>query len=191
LEPGAEEEAEEIAKLCGYAIWFLGGESILEFGEAIAWQIADVSTDEFILKCKRYCAQAERMSRPMLASHCLASMPLISKYADWFKEYGRDAWINEWILEFKKEAPETAAKQPTSGAPMAGPLGDLVKRSGASRRILCGSMVEYFQEVAKQMYEAGVDRRGSGRKEQIGGKSYIIDVWVLPDGTTLEGGYPE
>jgi hypothetical protein len=118
-------------------------------------------------------------------------MPLISKYADWFKQYGRDRWISEWTLEFKKEAPEIAVKKPEMGAPMAGPLGDLVKRSGANRRIVCASMVEYFQEVAKQMYEAGLDRRGSGRKEQIGGKSYIIDVWDLPDGTTLECGYPE
>jgi hypothetical protein len=72
-----------------------------------------------------------------------------------------------------------------------GPLSDLVKRAGANRRIVCGSMVEYFQEVAKKMYEAGLDRSGTGRKEQIDGKSYIIDVWVLPDGTKLESGYRE
>lgn len=191
LEPGAEKEAEEIAQLCGYAIWFTGEESILGFGETIAWQTADVTDDEFIQKCRLYCAQAQRMSRPMLASHCLGSMPLISKYVDWFKEYGRDAWIGQLTLAFKKEVPETAVTQSERGAPMARPLDDLVKRAGANRRIVCGSMVEYFQEVVKKMYEAGVDRRGSGRKEQIGGKSYIIDVWVLPDGTTVECGYPE
>jgi hypothetical protein len=158
----------------------------------IAWEIADVAQDEFILKCRQYCARAERMSRPMLASHCLASMPLISKYADWFKKYGRDRWISELTLEFEKDAtPEIAVKKPEMGAPMPGSLADVVKRAGASRRILSSSMAEYFQEVAKQMYEAGVDRRDSGRKEQIGGRSYIIDVWTLPDGTTLEGGYPE
>jgi hypothetical protein len=77
------------------------------------------------------------------------------------------------------------------GAPMTGPLDDLIKRAGPTRRILCGNMIEYFQEVAKKMYEAGLDRRGSGCKEQIGGKSYVIDVWVFPDGTTLECGYCE
>lgn len=191
MEPGDRKEAEDIAKLVGYAIWFRGEESILEFGTVIAWQTADVTSDEFILKCRRYAAQAERMSRPMLASHCLASMPLISKYADWFKKSGRDARIRELTLEFEKEASEIAVKKTEIGAPMIGPLDDIIKRAGANRRILCGSMAEYFQQVAKQMYDAGLDRRGSGHKEQIGGKSYIIDVWDLPNGTTLECGYPE
>jgi hypothetical protein len=115
LELGAEKEAEEIVALCGYAIWFLGEESILDIGSTIAWEIADVTRDEFILRCRRYCANAQRMSRPSLASHCLASMSLISNYADWFKQYGRDAWINEWILKFREEAPELPSYPPVKG----------------------------------------------------------------------------
>jgi hypothetical protein len=65
----------------------------------------------------------------------------------------------------------------------------LINRAGSNRRILCGSMFEYIQQVAKTMYELNLDRRGSGRTETIDGRQYIIDEWILPDGTTIKSGY--
>ena len=69
-------------------------------------------------------------------------------------------------------------------------LEDLIKRAGPTRRILCGDVQEYFQSVSTQMYSLGLDRRGGGRNEYINGRRHIMDTWVLPDGTTIDAGYP-
>lgn len=67
---------------------------------------------------------------------------------------------------------------------------DLVDRAGADRMILCPSKDEYFRTVDRAMYSVGVDRQGVGRVVMVSGRKYIIDVWVLPSGTTINAGYP-
>lgn len=68
---------------------------------------------------------------------------------------------------------------------------DLVDRAGADRIILCPTMAGYFQTVARPMYSLGLDRQGGSRVEMVSGRKYIIDVWVLPNGTTINAGYPQ
>jgi len=66
----------------------------------------------------------------------------------------------------------------------------LLDQAGPGRTILCQSMAEYFGNVARPMYELGLDRRGGGQRATVAGRQYIMDTWVLPDGTTIQAGYP-
>jgi Ankyrin repeats (3 copies) len=63
-------------------------------------------------------------------------------------------------------------------------------QGGSGRRVLCQSMGDYFQKVAKPMYELGLHRKGGMSRETVSCKEYLIDTWMLPDGSTIEASYP-
>jgi hypothetical protein len=69
-------------------------------------------------------------------------------------------------------------------------LKSLVDKAGPNRMICCEDIGAYFQEVAQPAYQLGLDRSGSGQRKSVDGREYMMDTWVLPDGTTIQAGYP-
>ena len=65
------------------------------------------------------------------------------------------------------------------------------KYARQNRPFISNSSEEHFNNVVSQLDLIGAKRLGSQRLKDSGGKSYIIDQYILPSGCRLKAGYPD